>query len=202
MANNFGHVTNFFGYDFFLEMTEKLLADNKTTGSNQSEKYVFYTKLNFQRMQRWNKTFHLRADVSEQLRQLKPQIWWVITEAWCGDSAQCLPGIAKMAAAAEHIELRIILRDEYPEVMDKYLTNGTSRSIPKLVATDLEGNELFNWGPRPAAAQQMMVAWKAAPAGKSFEDFEKELHTWYAQDKGNALQDELLALMQQEQVTA
>lgn len=196
MHQNFEQVSNFFSYDFFLEMTEKLLADNKTTGNNQSEKYVFYTRLNFQRMQRWNKTFHLREDVTEQLGKLKPQIWWVITEAWCGDSAQNLPAIAGMAAAAEHIELRIILRDEYPEVMDRYLTNG-SRSIPKLVAVDHEGNELFTWGPRPAAAQQMMLAWKAAPSGKSHDDFEKELHTWYAQDKGNTLQDELLALMKE-----
>jgi len=194
MNHNFEQVNNYFSYPFFMEMTEKLLADNKTTGNNQSEQYVFYTKLNLQRMQRWNKTFHLREDVVEKLRKIQPQVWWVITEAWCGDSAQNLPAIAQMAAATDNIELRIILRDEYPEVMDKYLTNG-SRSIPKLVAMDHEGNELFVWGPRPAAAQQMMIDWKADPAGKTHDDFEKELHTWYAQDKGNTVQDELVALM-------
>lgn len=193
--NHFGKVDQFFNYTEFLQLIETLMAEGKTTGNNQSEQYQFYTKLNFQRMQRWNKTFRVSDALEEQLKNQPSQIWWVITEAWCGDSAQNLPGIAKMAAASERkIELRIVLRDEHPEIMDQYLTNG-SRSIPKLVAMDEKGSELFQWGPRPATAQTLMMDWKKNPDGKDFETFEKELHTWYAQNKGAELQEEMAVLL-------
>ncbi|PZF74187.1 thioredoxin family protein [Taibaiella soli] len=193
--NHFSKATQYYNYAEFLHLIETLMAEGKTTGNNQSEQYQFYTKLNFQRMQRWNKTFHLTESFAEQLKNQPQQTWWVITEGWCGDSAQNLPGIAKMAAASEgKIELRIVLRDEHPEIMDQYLTNG-SRSIPKLVSLDLDGNEVFQWGPRPATAQELMMAWKKNPEGKDFETFEKELHTWYTQNKGIELQGEIAALM-------
>lgn len=198
--NYFSTAKTYYSYAAFLKLTEELLAEGKTTGNNQSEKYVFYTKLNFQRMHRWDKTFHLRAEMIAQLQQLQPQTWWVITESWCGDSAQNLPGIAKMAEASNgKIDLRIVLRDENPAIMDQYLTHGT-RSIPKVVALDENGKELFVWGPRPAAAQVLMNEWKTNPNGKDFETFEKELHSWYTQDKGHSLQDEITALINAEVV--
>jgi len=193
--NHFSKVNRFYNYAEFLQLIETLMAEGKTTGNNQSEKYQFYTKLNFQRMQRWNKTFQLNEPFAQQLKDQPQQIWWVITEGWCGDSAQNLPGIAKMVAASEgKIELRIVLRDEHPEIMDQYLTNG-SRSIPKLVAMDMAGDELFQWGPRPATAQELMMSWKNNPAGKDFDSFEKELHTWYTQNKGAELQQEIAVLL-------
>lgn len=193
--NHFSKVGRFYNYPEFLQLIETLMAEGKTTGNNQSEKYQFYTRLNFQRMQRWNKTFQISEPFAQQLKDQPQQIWWVITEGWCGDSAQNLPGIAKMAAASEgKIELRIVLRDEHPEIMDQYLTNG-SRSIPKLVAMDMTGDELFQWGPRPATAQELMMAWKQNPDGKDFDSFEKELHTWYTQNKGIELQQEIAALL-------
>ena len=59
----------------------------------------------------------------------------VLTEGWCGDAAQVLPVINKIASLSDFIDLKIILRDEHEELMNKFLTNG-SKSIPKLVAID------------------------------------------------------------------
>ena len=59
--------------------------------------------------------------------------WLVLTEAWCGDAAQSLPIINKMAEVSDNITLRLILRDENLDVMDQFLQNGRSRSIPKLI---------------------------------------------------------------------
>jgi hypothetical protein len=183
-------------YPQFEQLLEALLAAGKTTGSNQSENYLFYAKLNLQRMHRWDKTFELRDDVRKQIEMLPAQDWWVITEGWCGDSAQNLPAIARMAeSSGGKVTLRIVLRDDNPDIMNHYLT-GTSQSIPILAAFDKEGKELFRWGPRPAAAQEMMIAWKNNPAPPSFEEFEKEMHTWYTRDKGNAVQDEIMHLLQ------
>lgn len=39
---------------------------------------------------------------------------------------------------APELELRVLRRDEHPEIMDEYLTNG-SRSIPVVIVLDREG---------------------------------------------------------------
>lgn len=195
MSVIFASVPHAYSYSDFVNLAEQLLAEGKTTGNNQSEEYLFYTRLNVQRMLRWNKTFSLREDLIKVIVRLPAQTWWVITEAWCGDSAQNLPVIAKMAeASAGKIDLKIVLRDEHPEIMDQYLTHGT-RSIPIVAGIDQLGTELFRWGPRPAAAQALLTAWKKEAIPRSFEDFEKEMHTWYTQDKGHACQDEFMALL-------
>lgn len=195
MSSVFESVQQYYSYEAFIRLTESLVTTGATTGHDQSEMKVRFTRLNFQRQLRWEKTFAVDESLVTRLKLLKPQVWWVITEAWCGDSAQNLPGIAKMAAASDGaIDLRIILRDEHPHIMDHYLTNG-GRSIPKLIAIDKEGRELFTWGPRPAKAQELMFAWKKDPQGRSFDDFELELHTWYAKDKGRSLKEELFGLI-------
>lgn len=196
MNTIFDSALRYWDYEAFEHMLEALLAEGKTTGEKQTEEYLFYAKLNLQRMHRWDKTFSLREDVARAMQQQQPQQWWVITEGWCGDSAQNLPAIARMARASQgKIELRIVLRDENPSIMDQYLT-GTSRSIPILAALDSAGKERFRWGPRPAAAQALLTAWKQSAAPVPFEEFEKEMHTWYTRDKGNAVQDEILGLLQ------
>ena len=196
MTNNFAAVTGSYSYTGFEELLERLLAENKTTGTNQSDAYIHYTKMSLQRLTRWDKTLILDEAFSEKARTVQPQIWWLITEGWCGDGAQTMPVMEKIAqASAGNIALRIILRDEHPAVMDQYLTNG-SHSIPKLVAQDRDGNDLFTWGPRPTPVQKMMMDWKANPTTKSWEDIEKDMHLWYAQDKGKTTMAELMQLMQ------
>jgi hypothetical protein len=197
MSTIFDTANRSFTYKTFNQLLNTLFDEGKTTGNNQSNEYLFYAKLNLQRMKRWDKTFGLHKDVLDIMPAIAPQDWWVITEGWCGDSAQCLPIIEKMAEASNgKVTLHIILRDENPQIMDQYLTNGTSRSIPILAAFDKEGKFLFKWGPRPHGAQMLLTAWKNNPAASSFEEFEKEMHTWYAQDKGNALQNEFMHLLQ------
>jgi hypothetical protein len=149
-----------------------------------------FTKLNLTRMKRIYKTMKVETRLQMLLKEMdKAQTWYVITEAWCGDSAQSLPAIAKLAELNSNIELRIILRDYNPDMMQKYLTNG-SASIPKLFAVDANGIELFVWGPRPSEAQEILMNWKANPDGKTWVQFEKEQHTWYAKDKTQSLQNE------------
>ncbi|MFB6232079.1 MAG: thioredoxin family protein [Salinibacter sp.] len=87
----------------------------------------------------------------------EPQLWMVLTEPWCGDSAFLLPIIAEAASRGENVTLRILLRDDNLDIMDQYLTDG-SRSIPKLVAFTEEGDELFTWGPRPQGAARRYEA--------------------------------------------
>ncbi len=112
----------------------------------------------------------------------------VITEDWCGDAANLVPVVTKLAEAVPGLELRILPRDQYLEVMDRYLTNG-SRSIPIVISLDAEFQELGHWGPRPSEIQAWVMANKdTMPKDKRYA----EVRRWYARDKGETTLREIL----------
>lgn len=183
-------------YSEFYNWTVDLASKHETSGLDQTEEQKDYTQLNHKRMERWNKTFQVSEEVQQILDNLtSPQTWYVITETWCGDSAQSLPIIAKFVEASKgKITLKIMLRDENPEWMNRYLTNGT-KSVPKLIAFDEHDTELFNWGPRPEEAMEITRYWKANTDTIDKEQFHVLLHTFYAKNKGEAVQRELSGLI-------
>jgi len=184
-------------YESYLKEFEKWIKKGTTSSGNHSPALVEFTKLNWSRTQRIHKTISLNAELKIAAEKIQNNYtWMVLTEAWCGDSAQNLPVIAEIAKLnPEKIKLYILLRDENPELMDKYLTNG-ARAIPKLIAVNETMNkETFVWGPRPLPAQELLRKWKRNPGDKSWEEFEKELHSWYAKDKTQTIQSEFLSLL-------
>ncbi len=175
----------------------KTLFINQVNNQNNLDeneiKYFEYRKINLQRSSRLEKTFTLSRELINEINKIKaPQSWMIITETWCGDSAQSIPILAKAASLNDKINLRIVLRDENLNIMDSYLTNG-SRSIPKLVAFDENDNELFQWGPRPQQAQNLMLKMKNDGVPK--DEMNKELHLWYAKDRGKEIEKELIELL-------
>ena len=182
----------------YFDKIDQWVAAGSTSGENLSEALIQFTVLNQKRIKRILKTYKVSESLQKLLDQLQgEQHWFVFTEAWCGDSAQLSPIFAKIAEASKgKIHLSFLLRDEHPTLMDRYLTNG-GRSIPKLVAFDESGLELFQYGPRPAAAQALLIDWKQNPRGRSHEYFEQELHASYAKDRGKSTETELLELLQQ-----
>lgn len=188
-------MNNEYTYAQYLELSEKLSSEFGTTGLDQTEEHKKYTQLNQKRMERWNKTFSVPEEFMAKLNLLNPQTWILISETWCGDSAQILPILAKIAEASKgSITLKVILRDENPSWIEKYHTNG-SRSIPKLIAFDEKENELFVWGPRPKTAIEIFKHWKANPDTIDKEEFHRQLHTWYAKDKGQEILEEIIQLL-------
>lgn len=188
------HLSNAITYTQYMELIDRLLAENKTTGNNHSEEMVEYTRMNMHRMYRMGKTALLDDELVQLLMSVENKMTWVVlTEAWCGDAAQNLPAIAKIAAASPLIELKLLLRDENPEIMDAYLTNGT-RSIPKLIALDAETLQaLGTWGPRPEPAQQLVQ--EAKENKLPFKEMAEKLHHWYAKDRSRTLQQEFKCLL-------
>jgi len=182
-------------YAEYLQLTENLLSQGKTTGPNQGADYVHYTNLNFHRMKRLDKTVEINTELQSLIAKIQTtQIWLVISEAWCGDAAQNVPLLQKIADLSNKIELKIILRDENLEVMDLYLTNG-GRSIPKLIALENTTlNELYTWGPRPASIQNVMNELKAANITEISEIVEK-IQIAYNQDKSQSFQHEFVTLL-------
>lgn len=182
-------------YEQYRAFITERLENNQSTGTNHSESMVGYTDLNDKRMKRLDKTVKLTDETLATLADLKtPLIWLVLTEGWCGDAAQTVPIMAKMAAETPNIDLRLILRDENLEIMDEFLTNG-GRSIPKLIVLNKATLEILgSWGPRPVAAQELF--WKAKNSPDfNYPDVQKALQLWYAKDKTLSTQQELMELV-------
>ena len=182
-------------YGEYRSLVKDLLARGKSTGKSQTEDLLNYSKLNNSRMRRLDKTFKISEDTAENLRSItKNQIWIVLTEGWCGDAAHSLPVINKMVENSEGINLKILLRDENEELMNKFLTNG-NKSIPKLIMLDADTNELIDsWGPRPTEAAKMVEKQKEKH-GILDADFKKDLQVWYNSNKGTNIEEDILALL-------
>lgn len=172
-----------------------ILKEGKSTGKEQSEALTQYSELNEARMKRLEKTVKISNEIIQKLNQLNGDyIWLVISEGWCGDAAQILPVIYKMAELSEKIDLKIVFRDENEDLMNLFLTNGT-KSIPKLIVLDKNTLEvLSDFGPRPIGAKQLILDYKAKH-GIVDETAKTNLQLWYLHDKGLSIQKEILDLM-------
>lgn len=187
-------------FEAYLKTVENLAAEGKTSGLDQSQDHKDFTKLNLQRMIRVNKTLQFLPELQKSLSRIeKPQTWLVLTESWCGDAAQNLPVIAAIAAQNKYVELGILFRDENPELMQAHLTHG-ARAIPKWIAYDTEsGQELFAWGPRPVAAQNLAVELTAKGVDKATKGL--EIQKWYNSNKGQDLQREIADILESLKIT-
>ncbi|WP_340153354.1 thioredoxin family protein [uncultured Marivirga sp.] len=175
-------------YASYRNLIKSLLAENQTTGDNHSEAMINYTFMNDRRMDRWDKKIDLDADLVNIMKGLPPMKWMVITEAWCGDAAQNIPFLAKLAKENQNIDLRFIMRDANLEIMDQYLTNG-ARSIPILIVMDQDFNDLATWGPRPTPVQNMVIdAKKKTDLDQTA--FIESIHKWYAVNKNQTIAEE------------
>lgn len=176
---------------------ERIVASGEPYGPPGGGYGADYTKLNLARTRRIEKTLSVLPELHRALEQAAPQTWLIITEPWCGDSAQNLPVLLRLAELAPNIEVRIALRDQDTSLIDRFLTNG-ARSIPKLVAFDPATEKiLFQWGPRPQAAHDLVLANKTKPEREqlSKDALAEALHRWYHENAGSDVQRELLALL-------
>jgi len=186
---------NSYSYTEYRNHISHLLLDGLSTGLTQSEDLTHYSTLNEVRMNRLDKTIKLPQEINDRLASIhKNYILLVISEGWCGDAAQILPIINKMAQVNDKLDLQVVLRDENPELMDAYLTNG-SRSIPKLIVVDADTlTEKASWGPRPAGAEQLIKDFKEKYSVIN-EEAKTELQKWYLQDKGLSTMQEIVGLL-------
>jgi hypothetical protein len=180
-------------YQAYRNLIDVLLAQHKTTGDDDSEAMLHYTKMNVHRMSRVDKTVALQRELLAALGVVKGHFrFLVISEGWCGDAAQLVPLFDKISATfPEQFELRFVLRDKNLPLIDAHLTNG-GRAIPVLLVLDDAGNVVAKWGPRPAAIQELLTEWKKEET--DIMALAEKLHGWYAKDKTGSAQKELAIL--------
>ncbi|MDN3678182.1 thioredoxin family protein [Flavobacterium paronense] len=184
-----------YSYTDYRNNIKVLLNEGKSTGIEQSEALTHYSELNETRMNRLDKTITIAIETLQLMKRLqKEYIWLVISEGWCGDAAQILPVIYKMAQLSDKVDLRIVFRDENEELMNLFLTNGT-KSIPKLIILDKNSLEVLgDFGPRPIGANQFISDYRKQH-GMIDEKAKADLQLWYLHDKGVSTQNEVTSLL-------
>ena len=173
-------------------LVDNLSAEGRSTGPEQTEALTNYTVLNQRRMKRLDKTLKITEEAVNHFD--KKVTWLVLTESWCGDAAQTMPMMNKVAEHNDNISFKVILRDENLDVMNRFLTNNTM-SIPKLVMVeDATGEILGDWGSRPKIASQMVIDYKNEH-GMLTPEFKEDLQIWYNKDKGQSTLRDLMELL-------
>lgn len=181
-------------YSQYVELIEKLVTQNATTGNDKTQERVEFTKLNERRVKRWNKTLKIGEENQHKIKKFNKKITWlVLTESWCGDAAHIVPVINKVAELNSNINFRLVLRDENEGLMNEFLTNG-GKAIPKLIALDEQNEVIGEFGSRPRIATQLVEEYKKE-YGMLTPEFKQDLQVWYNKDKGESTVEDLLGLL-------
>lgn len=122
-----------------------------------AEQYISGMNVNQAGMNQILEQFSLSPEEREMLAPLKGKGLKVIalSEDWCGDALLNNPILLKIADEIE-MDVRFLLRDQNLDLMDQYLTNGTSRAIPIYIFINKDGEELAVWGPRAKQLQDLV----------------------------------------------
>jgi thiol-disulfide isomerase/thioredoxin len=182
-------------YKEYRALVDALALEGKSTGLEQTDTLMHYIILNNKRMKRLDKTLKINEGAIAKIRGIDKEITWlVITESWCGDAAQTIPMMNKVAELNDRISLKMILRDENIDIMNRFLIN-EAMSIPRLVMVESKTGEVIGqWGSRPSIATQMVVDYKDE-YGKLTPEFKQDLQLWYNKDKGQSTLEDLLGLL-------
>ncbi len=141
--------------------------------------------------------FYDRARIPEEIlsrAESLPGQWrfLVLCEEWCGDGANILPYLARAAEAVPNLDLRILPRDQNPDLMDAHLTNGT-KSIPVVMVLDQAFREVGWWGSRPAPLQELFIREiRPLPPDERYP----KVRAWYARDRGRTTLREVFDLLE------
>lgn len=186
---------NSMGYGEYRLLVSNLVVEGKSTGPIQNLELSNYTLLNNQRMKRLDKTMKIDVETELKIKAVNKKITWlVLTESWCGDAAQTVPIMNRMASINRNISLKLVLRDENLKLMEQFLSDG-AMAIPKLIAIDDSSGRLIGrWGSRPSIAKNRVGEVKSK-YGKLSLEFKQDLQLWYNLDKGQNTVSDLLSLL-------
>jgi hypothetical protein len=120
------------------------------------EAYKAQMTRNRERLEENEKRVELDKDDVGAFRALpRPVKVVVLAEDWCGDVIANLPVLGRLAKDSGKLEVRIFLRDQNDDIMQRYLNKGQFKSIPVLVFFDEDFRELGHWIERPASVTEI-----------------------------------------------
>jgi len=159
------------------------------------EEYVELLEDNLPLHQKHYNKFQISPEQEETIKQIKPLKLIILTEPWCGDSLAIFPVIRRITEINGNWEMRILRRDENPELMDHFLTRN-ARAVPIILFLDKDGSLIFRFGPRPKAAQDIFEQYREDfKAGKiDKKEVIKKIRNFYAKNRGDAILNDLFSL--------
>jgi len=111
---------------------------------------------NRERFEENERRVELRPDDVAAFRDLpRPLRVLVLAEDWCGDVIANLPVVGRLAEASGKLDLRVFLRDQNDDLMQRWLNQGKYKSIPVVVFYDEGFRELGHWIERPASVTEL-----------------------------------------------
>lgn len=143
------------------------------------EKLKFDLKIN-------KKLFNFIQTVEEERTIL------VILEPWCLDAIILLPFFEALSTINDKIVIQIYLRDNNPELMNQFLTNG-GKSIPVVFELDSSNQMIWKWGSRSEKAKLQFETVKSL----ELDDKIAAMKSWYLEDKTMSAQEEIYDLLYQ-----
>lgn len=177
-------------FEEYLKQGQAIIDNPKTP---EQKEFLEYYKLGVQRMHRVMKVY--KPD-ENQLKELKKKNFkgkiLIISEQWCGDASAIVPVIHTFFSDNE---MRITYRDQEPSLINDYLTNGKSRSIPIVLFLDENYKVIAHWGPRPEFGKELFKKHKANPDKYDDDQFHNDLQVYYAKNKGADTIKEVLELI-------
>ena len=147
-----------------------------------TEEYIAGMNVNQEKMNTIYSQFSLNAEEKQQAQKIKDLGLKVIviSEDWCGDAMLNNPVLLRIAEES-NIDVRFVLRDQNLELIDQYLTNGTSRSIPIFIFIDENGTEKTVWGPRAPKLQDLVTSEVSKLPSQDDPDFKDKQMALYKQ---------------------
>lgn len=85
----------------------------------------------------------------------------VLAEDWCGDVIANLPVLGRLANESGQLDVRVFLRDQNDDIMQRYLNQGKFKSIPVFIFYDQDFRELGHWIERPASVTELRAKRRA-----------------------------------------
>ncbi|MDA0752464.1 MAG: thioredoxin family protein [Verrucomicrobia bacterium] len=178
----------------FIDQWEKKNALPMTGLDPVARRYRFYSKYNIERQRQVEALWRPSAGFRAAVENTPAGIWLFITDDWCVDSAYSLPLIQWGAQQRPDVELRILMKDDQPDIMDLFLTQG-KRSIPKWVGLGRGGEVMFSWGPQPDAIRAIRQA--LMDGGVEGRLVSQTTVEWYANEGWLEVDKELTTILSQ-----
>ena len=110
---------------------------------------------NKEQVEQNEKDLQLKPDDVQAIRSLpSPLNVLALAEDWCGDVIANLPVLAVLARESGTLDIRIFLRDQNSDLMQRYLNQGKYESIPVFAFFDETFQEIGVFIERPASVTE------------------------------------------------
>ncbi len=116
-----------------------------------------------------------------------------VAEDWCGDSANTVPYLVRLAEQVPGLDIRIANSKDGRWLMERHQTPDGRAATPTIVLLDAAGEERGCIIERPLKLR----VWVSENKPKlSDDDFQKAKMTWYREDRGRETVQEMVSLLE------